>query len=172
MMISHQRMGDNGNGPDRVIEYILTHKLHKRHRYHQYRQWLSKSCVQYLMKTLVAPEDDTDPDRENEHLYMYRKIPMMSQQLWNHKVARVTVQGCHKEKKVHKDLQDQCHLSKSRSTSSSHGPSTSTTSTSTSTEDGSADNDDDHGEGESGPAIQSARSHDSRRTVLFQTFTF
>ena len=24
MMISHHRMGDNGNGPDRVIEYILT----------------------------------------------------------------------------------------------------------------------------------------------------
>ena len=35
-----------------------------------------------------------------------------------------------------------------------------------SSEDESADNDDDHGEGESGPAIQSARSHDSGRTVL------
>ena len=23
MMVSHQRMGDNRNGPDRVIEYIL-----------------------------------------------------------------------------------------------------------------------------------------------------
>ena len=32
-------------------------------------------------------------------------------------------------------------------------------------EDESADNGDEHGEGESGPAIQSARSHDSRRTV-------
>ena len=49
----------------------------------------------------------------------------------------------------------------SGSTSSSHGPSTSTSS-----EDESADNDDEHGEGESGPAIQSARSHDSGRTVL------
>ena len=61
----------------------------------------------------------------------------------------------------------------SESTSSSHGPSTSTTSTrsqrtstSTSSEDESADNGDDHGEGESGPAIQSKRSHDSGRTVL------
>ena len=60
----------------------------------------------------------------------------------------------------------------SGSASSSHGPSTSTTltnsqrmSTSTSSEDESADNDDAHGEAESGPA--SARSHDSRRTVLF-----
>ena len=62
----------------------------------------------------------------------------------------------------------------SGSTSSSHGPSTSTTSTSsqrtstsTSSEDESADNDDEHGEGESGPAIQSARSHDSGRKVLY-----
>ena len=39
---------------------------------HQYSQWLSKSRLQYLMKTLVAPEDDEDPDRENEHLNMYR----------------------------------------------------------------------------------------------------
>ena len=57
---------------------------------------------------------------------------------------------------------------------SSHGPLTSTssstssqrTSTSTSSEDEAADNDDDHGEGKSDPAIQSARSHDSGRTVL------
>ena len=62
----------------------------------------------------------------------------------------------------------------SRSTSSSHGQSTSTpstssqrTSTSTNSEDESADDDDDHGEGESGPAIQSARSPDSGRTVLY-----
>ena len=40
---SHHRMGDNDNGPDRVIEYILTYKRHKRHRYHQFNQWLSKS---------------------------------------------------------------------------------------------------------------------------------
>ena len=95
--------GDNDNGPDCVIVCILAHKhhkrhryqrhkrrryqCHKRHRYHQYNQWLSKSRLQYLMKTLAAPEDDKDPDRENEHLYMYRYIPIMSQQLWNHKVA-------------------------------------------------------------------------------------
>ena len=36
MMISHHRMGDNGNGPDRVIEYILAHRRHKRHQYHQF----------------------------------------------------------------------------------------------------------------------------------------
>ena len=59
------------------------------------------------------------------------------------------------------------------SATSSHGPSTSTTSTSsqgtstsTSSEDESADNDDDHGEEESGPAVRSARSQDSGRTVL------
>ena len=62
----------------------------------------------------------------------------------------------------------------SGSTPSSHGPSTSTTSTSsqrtstsTSSEDETADNDDEHGAGESGPAIQSARSRDSRRKVLY-----
>ena len=33
-------------------------------------------------------------------------LPMMSQQLWNHKVAWVTVQGRHKEKKVHKDRRE------------------------------------------------------------------
>ena len=38
---------------------------------------------------------------------------------------------------------------------------------STSSEDESTDNDDDHGEGESGPVTQSARSHDSGRTVLY-----
>ena len=90
MMISHHRMGDNGNSPDRVIEYTLTHKHHKRHRYQrfkrhlycQYNQWLSKSRLQYLMKARAAPEDDKDPDRENEHLFMY-----LSRQPWNHKVA-------------------------------------------------------------------------------------
>ena len=62
-----------------------------------------------------------------------------------------------------------------RSTTSSQGPSTSATSTSsqrtstsTSSEDESTDNDDEHGEGKSGPAIHSARSHDSGRTVLYQ----
>ena len=75
MMISHHRMGDNGNGPDRVIVCILLHKHHKRHgyqrrkrhRYHQHSRWLSKNRLQYLMKTLVALQDDKDPDRENEH---------------------------------------------------------------------------------------------------------
>ena len=61
-----------------------------------------------------------------------------------------------------------------QSTTSSQGPSTSTTSTSsqrtstsTSSEDESTNNDDEHGEGESGPAIQSAWSHDSGRTVVY-----
>ena len=61
-----------------------------------------------------------------------------------------------------------------QSTTSSQGPPTSTTlassqrtSTSTSSEDESTNNDDEHGEGESGPAIQSAQSHDSGRTVLY-----
>ena len=40
----------------------------------KYNQWLSKSHLQYLMKTLVALEDDKGPDRENEHLYMYLYI--------------------------------------------------------------------------------------------------
>ena len=48
-----------------------------------------------------------------------------------------------------------------RSTTSSQGPSTSSSS-----EDESTDSDDEHGEGESGPAIQSARSHDSGRTMF------
>ena len=65
-------MGDNGNGPDRVIVCTLLHKHHKRHRYHQYSRWLSKSRLHYLMKNLGALEDDKDPDRENEHLYKNR----------------------------------------------------------------------------------------------------
>ena len=85
MMICRHRMGDNDNGPDRVIVYIHTNKRHKRHGYHQYKQWLSKSCLQYLMKILGAVEDDKDPDREEEHLCMYRHIPLMSQQLRNHR---------------------------------------------------------------------------------------
>ena len=44
-MISHHKMGDNGNGPDRVIEYILTHKHHKRHRNHHFNPWLSRSLL-------------------------------------------------------------------------------------------------------------------------------
>ena len=63
----------------------------------------------------------------------------------------------------------------SRSTSSSHGPSTSTTSTSsqrtststTSEDEYTEDEDDEYGDVEFGPAIQSARSHDSGRTVLY-----
>ena len=45
MMISHHGMGDNGNGPDRVI-------VRKRRRYHQCSQWLSNSRLQW--KTLVS----------------------------------------------------------------------------------------------------------------------
>ena len=67
MMISHHRMRDNCNGPDRVIEYILTHKRHKRHRYHQFNQQLSKSLLLNLMKILVAPEDNKGLDRVSEH---------------------------------------------------------------------------------------------------------
>ena len=83
-------MGDNGNGPDRVIVCILLHKRHKRHRHlchkrHRYHQY--SHSLQYLMETLVALEDDKDPDRENEHMYMYLNTPMMNQQLRNNKVA-------------------------------------------------------------------------------------
>ena len=70
MMISHHMVGDNGNGPDRVIECILTHKRHKRHWNHQYSQWSSKSLLLSLMKILVAPEDK-GLDRVSEHLYMH-----------------------------------------------------------------------------------------------------
>ena len=57
-----------------------------------------------------------------------------------------------------------------RSTTSSQGPSSTSSqrpSTSTSSEDESTDDDDEDGEGESAPAIQSTRSHDSGRTVLY-----
>ena len=37
-------LGDNGNGPDHLIEYILAHKRHKRHRY------LSRSLLLYRMR--------------------------------------------------------------------------------------------------------------------------
>ena len=47
-------------------------------------------------------------------------------------------------------------------TASSQGPSASTNS-----EDENTDDDNEYGDGESGPAIQSARSHDSGRTVLY-----
>ena len=109
----------------------------------------------------------------------------------------MTVQGRHKEKQVHKkqkgkkttaEVKKPRDLPKAkkhkppvpvlplqsgamrrdttggqiRSTASSQGPSTSTSS-----EDESADNGDEHGDGEPGPAIQSVRSHDSGRTVLY-----
>ena len=33
IQLRHPRMGNNGNGHDRVIDFILTHKHHKRHRF-------------------------------------------------------------------------------------------------------------------------------------------
>ena len=80
-------MGENGNGPDRSIEYILTHERHKRQRYHQSNQWLSKTLLLNLMRVLVAPEDNKGLDRVSEHQYMYLHLPMKCQQPWNHKVA-------------------------------------------------------------------------------------
>ena len=50
MKISHHRTGHNGNGPDRVIEYILTHKPHKRHKYRKINPWLSRSLLLYRMR--------------------------------------------------------------------------------------------------------------------------
>ena len=47
MMISHHRMGDKGNGPHRVIEYIL---MHKRHRNHKFNLWSFKSLLMNRMK--------------------------------------------------------------------------------------------------------------------------
>ena len=87
VMISHHRMRDNCNGPDRVIEYIFTRKRHKRYGYHQFDQRLFRSLLLNLMKVLVAPEDNKGPDRVSAHLYMYVHLPMRSQQPWNHKVA-------------------------------------------------------------------------------------
>ena len=167
-----------------------------------------------------SSRDDKDPDREKEHLYMYRHIPMMSQQLWNHK-SRVSDRSRspqrkespqrQKGKKTTAEVKKPNDLPKAKkhkpmdsdeddkvpqndpgtssntqppvpllvlplpsgSTFSSHGPSTSTastssqrTSTSTSSKGESADIDDEHGEGESGPAVHSARGHDSGRTVF------
>ena len=78
-------MGDNG--PDRVIEYIITYKHLKRHWYHKFNQWFSKSLLLNPMRILVAPEDNKGPDRVSEHLFMHLHLPMRSQQPRNHKVA-------------------------------------------------------------------------------------
>ena len=71
MMICRHRMGDNGNGPDPVIEHIFTHKRHTRHGYHQFYQWLSKCLLLNLMRILVAWEDNEGLDRVSEHLHMH-----------------------------------------------------------------------------------------------------
>ena len=66
MMISHHRMGDNGNGPDRVIENILaTSTTDSTHGF-------PGALFQNLMRILVAPEDNKSLDRVSEHLYMYQ----------------------------------------------------------------------------------------------------
>ena len=183
------------------------------------RGWTKKAESQYLMKTLVALEDDKDPDRENEHLYRYLQFsndesaavqphcrvsgrsrsPQGKDSPQRQKGKKNTAEvkkprelpKAKKHKPVDSDDDDDevprnepgtssntqppvpALPLQSGSTSSSHGPSTSTTSTSSqrkstssSSEDESADNEDGHGEGESGPAIQSARSQEYRRTVL------
>ena len=90
-MISHQNKRDNGNGPDRVIEYILTHKCH---RYHKCNLWLLQNLTMHQMKTWqlwiphhhqldhhhqlnreVAPEETKDPDRVSEYLHIHLRMP-------------------------------------------------------------------------------------------------
>ena len=76
MIVSHSRMRDNGNGPDRVIENILT------------------------IQQTVIQEPDEDPGssrRQQRSRSRERDLPMRSQQPWKHKIAWVTVQGRHKQ---------------------------------------------------------------------------
>ena len=75
-MISYQRKGDNGNGPDRVIEYIATHKTPQTPRVPQIQPMVMQEPVTVPDEILVAPEDNKGPDRVSEHLHMYLHVPM------------------------------------------------------------------------------------------------
>ena len=179
MMICHHRMGDNGNGPDRVIVCILLHKHHKKTPIPAPQTPpipVPQTPPVPRMQPMVIQEPFTVPDEDSGSSGNQRKSDRENR--------------AKKHKPMDSDEDDEVPQNEpgtysntqppvpvlpiqSRSTSSSHGPSNSTTSTSsqrtstiTSSEDESADNDHDHGEGESGPAIQSARSHESGRTVL------
>ena len=57
-MISHHRTGDIGNGLDRMIEYILTHKFHK---YLKLNLWSFNSLILYRMKREVAVVNPSSP---------------------------------------------------------------------------------------------------------------
>ena len=83
MTTSHHRLEDNGNGPDRVSDHILTHECLRNRKYNL---WSSKSLLQIQMRmpqlwiphhqpdrhlqlsNEIAPEDSKDPDRVSSHL--------------------------------------------------------------------------------------------------------
>ena len=92
--ISHHRKRDNGNGPDRVIEYTLTYKCH---RYRKFNLWLLHNLMMYQMRTLqlwiphhyqldhhhqlnreVTPEETKDLDRVREYLHIHPRMPASS----------------------------------------------------------------------------------------------
>ena len=107
-MISHHKNRDNGNGLDRLIEYILTRKCHKNHKcnlcllqnltMHQMKTWQlwiphhHQLDHHHQLNREVAPEETKDLDRVSEYLH-----------IWIHKIAWATVQGHHKNEKAHED---------------------------------------------------------------------
>ena len=86
MMISHHRMSVNGNGPDRVIEYILTHKHHK-------PPHLPQIQTMVTLEPVTVPDEDPGSSgrqqrsrsRERAPAHVSRHVPKMSQQLWSHR---------------------------------------------------------------------------------------
>ena len=60
--LQDDRMRENGNGPNRVIEYILTHKRHK------FNQWLSKILLLNLMKKDPGSSGGQQKSRSRERV--------------------------------------------------------------------------------------------------------
>ena len=225
MMIRHHRMDDIGDGPDRVIVYIVRHKHHKRHRYQRHKRHLHTNTAKVIQEPFTVPDEDSGSSGRRQRSRSRERAPVHVPIYTDDESAAGEPQSCVSDRsrspqgkespqrkrgkkntaevkkprdlpkaKKHKPMDSEeddevlrnepgtssntqppvpALPLRSGSTSSSHGSSTSNTpssaqrtSTSTSSENESADNDDNHGEGESGP-IQSARSQDSGREVLY-----
>ena len=97
MMISHHKERDNGNGLDRVSEYILTYNCHKNHKFNLWL--LQNQMMKYQMRILrlliphhhqlghhnqlnreVVPEDPKDRSRSRERIHPRSSSHASSQQ--------------------------------------------------------------------------------------------
>ena len=98
-MISHHKLRDNGNGLDRVSEYILTYKCHRYHKFNQtslqnlmmmYQMRISQQGIPHhhqldhchqLNREVAPPEETNDLDRVSEDLHIHPRMPASSHNL-------------------------------------------------------------------------------------------